>query len=122
MLEVTDRETHAERQPATGDMNCCMEHALMMALCAASSVRTDYPAYVLRRASALLDLVRTFYTGNILLTDGEAVPADPEALREHRTTQRHHILRNELKIAAARNEEFEALIERHPLENETTAR
>jgi hypothetical protein len=114
MLAATHRKLHGDHKPQAGDMNCCPEYALMMALRAASTMRADYPAYLLRRASALPDLDRAFYVENILSTDGENPPADPEALREYRAARRHHILWNELKTAAARIEELEAKLERPP--------
>ncbi len=114
MLAATHRKMHADHQPPTGDMNCCPEYALMMALRAASTMRGDYPAYLLRRSSALPDLDKEFYVENVLSTDGETPPADPEALREYRAARRHHILWNELKTAAARIEELEARLERPP--------
>ncbi|HII41076.1 MAG TPA: hypothetical protein HA326_07685 [Thermoplasmata archaeon] len=112
MLATTHRKLHGDHKPPVGDMNCCPEYALMMALRAASTLRDDYPAYLLRRASALPDLDQEFYVENILSTDGETPPADPEALREYRAARRHHILWNELKTAAARIEELEARLER----------
>ncbi len=112
MLAATHRKMHGDHKPPAGDMNCCPEYALMMALRTASTLRSDYPAYLLRRASALPELDKGFYVENVLSTDGENPPADPEALREYRAARRHHILWNELKIAAARIEELEAKIER----------
>lgn len=112
MLAATHRKMHGDHKPPAGDMNCCPEYALMMALRTASTMRSDYPGYLLRRASALPDLDKEFYVENVLATDGENPPADPEALREYRAARRHHILWNELKIAAARIEELEAKIER----------
>ena len=112
MLATTHRKLHGDHKPPVGDMNCCPEYALMMALRAASTLRDDYPAYLLRRASALPALDQEFYVENILSTDGETPPADPEALREYRAARRHHILWNELKTAAARIEELEARLER----------
>jgi len=112
LLTAAHRKAHGEHKPTAGDMNCCPEYALMMALRAASTMRSDYPAYLLRRASALPDLDKSFYVENVLSTDGESPPADPEALREYRAARRHHILWNELKTAAARIEELEAKLER----------
>lgn len=114
MLAATHRKLHGDHKPPAGDMNCCPEYALMMALRAASTMRDEYPAYLLRRASALPDLDKQFYVENVLSTDGENPPADPEALREYRAARRHHILWNELKTAAARIEELEARLERPP--------
>jgi hypothetical protein len=116
MLAATHRKLHGDHKPPAGDMNCCPEYALMMALRAASTMRADYPAYLLRRASALPELDKEFYVENVLATDGENPPADPEALREYRAARRHHILWNELKTAAARIEDLEARLERHPEE------
>ncbi len=112
MLVDAHRRAHDDHKPPAGDMNCCPEYALMMALRDASTMRDDYPAYLLRRASALPDLDKEFYVRNILSTDGESPPADPEALREYRAARRHHILWGELKAAAARIEELEAKLER----------
>jgi predicted nucleic acid-binding Zn-ribbon protein len=39
---------------------------------------------------------------NLLATDGEVEPSDPEPLREYRASRRYHILWTELKEAAAR--------------------
>ena len=114
MLLEAHRKTHGDHKPPTGDMNCCAEYAIMMALRAASTLKDGYPAYLLRRTSALPDLDREFYVKNVLSTDGEAEPADPEALREYRAARRHHILWNELKEAAARIEALEAELERRP--------
>jgi hypothetical protein len=61
--------------------------------------------------SALPELDREFYVRNVLSTDGEPEPADPEALREYRAARRHHILWGELKAAAARIDELEAKLE-----------
>lgn len=114
LLAETHRKAHGDHKPPMGDMNCCPEYAIMMALRTASTLKPDYPAHLLRRVSALPELDREFYVRNILSTDGEAEPADPEALREYRAARRHHILWGELKTAAARIEELEARLERHP--------
>jgi len=114
LLVETHRKAHGDHQPTVGDMNCCPEYAIMMALRAASTLKPDYPAHLIRRVSALPELDREFYVKNILSTDGEAEPADPEALREYRAARRHHILWAELKTAAARIEELEAVLERPP--------
>ncbi len=112
MLAATHHTMHGGHKPPAGDMNCCPEYALMMALRTASTMRPDYPGYLLRRASALPELDKEFYVVNVLSTDGENPPADPEALREYRAARRHHILWNELKTAAARIEELEGKLER----------
>lgn len=112
LLAETHRKAHGGHEPPKGDMNCCGEYALMMALRASSTLKADYPASLLRRASALPELDRDFYVKNILSTDGEPEPADPEALREYRAARRHHILWNELKTAAKRIEELEMQLER----------
>jgi hypothetical protein len=114
MLVDTHRKAHDNHEPPAGDMNCCAEYAIMMALRAASTMKPDYPAHLIRRVSALPELDREFYVKNILSTDGEAEPADPEALREYRAARRHHILWGELKTAASRIEELEAKLERPP--------
>jgi len=112
LLAETHRKAHGDHKPPTGDMNCCGEYAVMMALRAASTLKPDYPAYLLLRIPSLPELDREFYVKNILSTDGEPEPADPEALREYRAARRHHILWNELKIAARRIEELEFQLER----------
>ncbi len=114
LLVETHRIAHGDHKPPMGDMNCCPEFAIMMALRAASTLKPEYPAHLVRRISALPELDREFYVRNILSTDGEAEPADPEALREYRAARRHHILWGELKAAAARIEELETTIERRP--------
>lgn len=114
LLVDTHRKAHGSHEPPKGDMNCCAEYAIMMALRDASSMKTEYPAYLIRRVSALPELDRDFYVRNILSTDSEPEPADPEALREYRAARRHHILWGELKAAATRIEELEAQLERHP--------
>ncbi len=111
MLVEAHRKAHGDHTPPAGDMNCCGEYAIMMALRAASTLRPDYPAHLLRRVSALPELDREFYVKNVLSTDGESEPADPEALREYRAARRHHILWGELKDAAARIEELQAKLE-----------
>ena len=111
MLVEAHRKAHAEHKPPAGDMNCCPEYAIIMALRAASTLKPDYPANLIRRVSALPELDQEFYVRNILSTDGESEPADPEALREYRAARRHHILWGELKAAQARIEELEARLE-----------
>jgi hypothetical protein len=103
----THRKAHGGHEPPRGDLACCGEYAIMMALRDASALKPSYPEYLLRRAAALPEVDREFYVKNILATDGEPEPADPEALREYRAARRHHILWNELKLAAARIEELE---------------
>ena len=112
LLAETHRKAHGDHKPPEGDMNCCGEYAVMMALRAASTLKPDYPAQLLRRAAALPDLDREFYVKNVLSTDGEPEPADPEALREYRAARRHHILWGELKAATARIEELERQLEK----------
>ncbi len=114
LLVETHRKAHGDHKPPLGDMNCCGEYAVMMALRAASTLKPEYPAYLLRRASALPELDREFYVKNVLSTDGEPEPADPEALREYRAARRHHILWGELKEAAAKIEALETELERRP--------
>ncbi len=114
MLVEAHRKAHADHKPPMGDMNCCGEYAIMMALRAASTLKPDYPANLIRRVSALPELDQEFYVKNVLSTDGEPEPADPEALREYRAARRHHILWSELKEAAARIEELQARLERRP--------
>ncbi len=114
MLVEAHHKAHGEHTPPMGDMNCCGEYAIMMALRSASTLKPDYPANLIRRVSALPELDREFYVKNVLSTDGEAEPADPEALREYRAARRHHILWNELKEAQARIDALEAELERRP--------
>lgn len=117
MLVEAHRKAHGNHEPPQGDMNCCAEYAIMMTLRDASTLKPDYPAHLIRRVSALPELDREFYVKNVLSTDGEAEPADPEALREYRAARRHHILWGELKHAAIRIEELEARLERPPDEH-----
>ncbi len=112
LLVDTHKKAHGDHKPVPGDMNCCGEYAVMMALRTASAVKPDYPSYLLLRAATLPELDHDFYVKNVMSTDGEAEPADPEALREYRASRRHHILWNELKTAAARIEQLEAELER----------
>jgi hypothetical protein len=74
----------------------------MMALRAASTLKPDYPHHLLLRMAAMPELDRDFYVKNLLATDGEPEPSDPEPLREYRASRRYHILWTELKEAAAR--------------------
>ncbi|HEX9340108.1 MAG TPA: hypothetical protein VF992_02915 [Thermoplasmata archaeon] len=112
MLAQTHRETHGENHVPVRDFNCCGEYAVMMALRAASTLKPDYPPHLLRRMEAMPELDRDFYVKNILATDGEPEPADPEPLREYRASRRYHILWTELKEAAARIEQLERELER----------
>ena len=101
-LAQVHRETHGENHVPTKDFNCCGEYAVMNALRAASTLRTDYPHHLLLRMAAMPELDRDFYVKNLLATDGEREPADPEPLREYRASRRYHILWTELKEAATR--------------------
>lgn len=113
LLRKMHKETHGEDHvPPVGDFNCCGEYAVMMALRAASTVKPDYPAYLLARVAALPELDRDFYVKNLLSTEGEPAPSEPQAVREYRASRRYHILWSELKIAAARIEELEKEVER----------
>jgi hypothetical protein len=114
LLAETHRKMHGGHVPPKEDLACCGEYAIMMALRDASTMKPDYPEYLLRRATALPEIDRDFYVKNILSTDGEPEPSDPDALREYRAARRHHILWNELKVAAARIEELEKRLERQP--------
>ncbi len=107
MLAQTHRETHGDNHVPVRDFNCCGEYAVMMAIRAASTLKPDYPPYLLRQMAAMPELDRDFYVKNILSTDGEPEPADPEPLREYRASRRYHILWTELKEAGARIEELE---------------
>src|SRR5437870_13815263 len=73
-----------------------------MALRAASTLRPEYPHHLLLRVAAMPELDRDFYVKNLLCTDGEPEPSDPEPLREYRASRRYHILWSELKEGAAR--------------------
>ncbi len=112
MLIDTHKRVHGNHEPPVGDMNCCGEYAVFMALRAASAVKPDYPSYLLLRIATLPELDQDFYVKNILSTDGEPEPAGGEPQREYRAARRHHILWNELKVAAARIEELERQVER----------
>ncbi len=112
MLIETHQRVHEDHRPPVGDMNCCGEYAVMMALRAASAVKPDYPSYLLLRIASLPELDKDFYVKNILSTDGEPEPVGGEPQREYRAARRHHILWNELKTAAARIEELEMQLER----------
>ncbi|MGQ0797249.1 MAG: hypothetical protein ACT4OI_05210 [Methanobacteriota archaeon] len=112
MFAKMHRDTHgAEHAPAKGDFNCCGEWGVLMALRAASTVRPDYPAYLLARIAAMPDLDKEFYVKSVLATDGEPAPPDPEPLREYRASRRYHILWEELKAAATKIEGLERQIE-----------
>ena len=63
------------------------------------------------------ELDRDFYVKNLLSTDGEPEPSDPEPLREYRASRRYHILWSELKEAAARIAELEQEVERSAARN-----
>ena len=112
LLVATHRRMHGDHTPPKGDLNCCPEYGVMMALRAASTIKPGYPGYLLERAAILEDLDREFFVENVLATDGEAEPTNEDALREYRAARRHHILWNELKGAAARIEELERREER----------
>ncbi len=112
MLGQTHRQTHGENHVPVRDFNCCGEYAVMMALRAASTLKPDYPHHLLLRIVAMPELDRDFYVKNLLSTDGEPEPADPEPLREYRASRRYHILWTELKEAAARIETLEQELER----------
>ena len=112
MLAQTHRETHGDEHAPTRDFNCCGEFAVMMALRAASALRPDYPPQLLLRMAAMPELDRDFYVKNLLSTDGEPEPADPEPLREYRASRRYHILWTELKEAASRITTLEQELER----------
>ncbi len=104
MLAQTHRQTHGENHVPVRDFNCCGEYAVMMALRAASTLKQDYPHHLLLRIAAMPELDQDFYVKNVLSTDGEREPSDPEPLREYRASRRYHILWTELKEAAARIE------------------
>ena len=113
MLAKMHRDTHGEgHAPPKGDFNCCGEWGVLMALRAASAVKSEYPAYLLARIAAMPELDKEFYVKSLLGTDGEPVPPDPEPLREYRAARRYHILWGELKEAAARIDALEREVER----------
>ena len=112
MLSQTHRQTHGDNHAPVRDFNCCGEYAVMMALRAASTLKPDYPAHLLLRIAAMPDLDQDFYVKNLLSTDGEPEPTDPEPLREYRASRRYHILWTELKESAARIEQLEHELER----------
>ena len=102
------RRAHGEDHVApAGDFNCCAEYGVMLGLRAASAVKPDYPSHLLLRIASLPELDREFYVRSVLATDGEEEPADPQLAREYRTSRRHYILWNELKLAATKIEELE---------------
>src|SRR2546428_7051092 len=111
MFLETDRQTHGENHVPTRDFNCCGEYAVLMALRAASALKPDYPERLLLRMAAMPELDRDFYVKNLLSTDGEPEPSDPEPLREYRASRRYHILWTELKEAAARIASLEQELE-----------
>src|SRR5437899_9052732 len=115
MFAQTHRETHGDNHVPVRDFNCCGEYAVMMAIRAASTLKPDYPPYLLRQMAAMPELDRDFYVKNILSTDGEPEPADPEPLREYRAARRYHILWSELKEAGARIEQLERELEQSNL-------
>lgn len=112
MLAQTHRQTHGEGHVAVRDFNCCGEYAVMMALRAASTLKPDYPQHLLLRTAAMPELDREFYVKNLLSTDGESEPSDPEPLREYRASRRYHILWTELKEAATQIAALEQDVER----------
>lgn len=112
MLAQTHRQTHGEGHVAVRDFNCCGEYAVMMALRAASTLKPDYPQRLLLRMAAMPELDRDFYVKNLLSTDGEPEPSDPEPLREYRASRRYHILWTELKEAGAQIATLEQELER----------
>src|SRR5436305_5850443 len=111
MLAQMHRQTHGENHVATRDFNCCGESAVLMALRAASTLKPDYPHHLLLRMAAMPELDRDFYVKNLLATDGEPEPSDPEPLREYRASRRYHILWTELKEAADRIASLEKNLE-----------
>src|SRR5947209_5189677 len=111
MFLETHRQTHGENHVPTRDFNCCGEYAVLMALRAASALKPDYPERLLLRMAAMPELDRDFYVKNLLSTDGEPEPSDPEPLREYRASRRYHILWSELKEAAARIASLEQELE-----------
>src|SRR5438034_7188042 len=78
---------------------------------ASSSMKPDYPERLLLRMAAMPELDRDFYVKNLLSTDGEPEPSDPEPLREYRASRRYHILWTELKEAADRIASLEKNLE-----------
>jgi len=111
MFVQMHRQTHGENHAPTRDFNCCGEYAVLMALRAASTLKPDYPHHLLLRLGAMEELDRDFYVKNLLSTDGEPEPSDPEPLREYRASRRYHILWTELKEAAARIASLEQELE-----------
>src|SRR5205823_7720788 len=111
MFVQMHRATHGENHVPTRDFNCCGEYAVMMALRAASTLKREYPQQLLLRTAAMPELDKEFYVKNILATDGEPQPMDPEPLREYRASRRYHILWSELKESAARIDLLEAELE-----------
>src|SRR5256884_6032128 len=117
MFLAPPRQTHGETHVPPRAFNCCGEYAVLMALRATSSLKPDYPERLLLRMAAMPELDRDFYVKNLLSTDGEPEPSDPEPLREYRASRRYHILWSELKEAAARIAELEQELERAETRN-----
>src|SRR5438552_10258656 len=111
MFLQTQRQARGDNHVPTRDFNCCGEYAVFMALRAVSSLKPDYPERLLLRMAAMPELDREFYVKNLLSTDGEPEPSDPEPLREYRASRRYHILWSELKEAAARIASLEQELE-----------
>ncbi|HKZ23198.1 MAG TPA: hypothetical protein VJ224_02215 [Thermoplasmata archaeon] len=111
------KQIHGEDHVPVKDFNCCGEYAVVMALRAMSTLKADYPAYLVKRMSAMPDLDKEFYVKHLLSTDGEPEPSDPEPLREYRASRRYHILWSELKEAAARIEDLERQLEESRMRN-----
>lgn len=109
------KRIHGEDHVPVKDFNCCGEYAVVMALRAMSTLKDDYPAYLVQRMAAMPDLDKEFYVQHVLSTDGEPEPSDPEPLREYRASRRYHILWSELKEAAARIESLDRDLEQSRL-------
>src|SRR2546422_5224939 len=111
MFAQMHRETHGEKHAPIRDFNCCGEYAVAMALRAASTLRPEHPHHLLLRDAAMPELDRDFYVKNLLSTDCEPEPSDPDPLREYQANRRYHILWTELKEAAARIASLEKELE-----------
>src|SRR5207245_10805246 len=102
MFAQMHRETHGEKHAPIRDFNCCGEYAVAMALRAASTLRPEYPHHLLLRVAAMPELARDFYVKNLLSTDGEPEPSDPEPLREYRAGGPSQRVWTEMKESRAR--------------------
>jgi hypothetical protein len=113
LLARMHKETHGDgHTPPAGDLACCGEYAVLMALRAVSAVKPGQPSYLVARIASMPELDRDFYVKSVLATDGDPPPSEPEAVREYRASRRYHVLWTELKEAAAKIDELEKQVAR----------